>query len=207
MPYSYDRRAKMASREVRILIDRDPTNTVRAKYHHQSAIIGTFESSVALYRIFDGEELSRVAKLGKFTGGSYSVLGERSHGASWGEDISEVIRWGNGQRGQRLGDDLFLSKIDVLDKRFYHMDPQVEFNPEGDKEQNATMDLSRCSTGLGCSIMDVSFNDATFYRVDMTGKIEPITDAEIHEYAKRPRKDVELHKVSQVYYTGTILRH
>jgi len=197
-------RFRRLAREVRIVIDRDATLVVRAK-HHDTSIVGTFESTVSLYRIFDGEELVRLARSGRFTGGTYSVGSERAHGASWGENISEIIGWGNRQRGHRLGDDLFLAKIDASGRRFYHMTPEVEFQPEGDSLQPATMDVSKCSTGLGCSVVDVLFNDATFYRVDPGGQIEPLSDQELHSYMKaRPQKDVDLRAVSRVMHSGTI---
>jgi len=192
------------AREVRIVIDRDATVAIRAK-HRDSSIVGTFASSVSLYRIFDGQELVRIVKSGKFTGGSYSVVSERAHGASWGEDISAVITFGNHQRGKRLGADLFLAKIDAGDHRFYHMGPDVAFDPEGPPQQPTTMDLSKCSTGLGCSVVNVEFNDATFYRVDQSGQIEPVSDQDLRSYAKgRPQQDVDLQRVSSVFSSGTI---
>lgn len=195
---------RVLAREVRITVLRDETLSERRS---GSGLIARFETPFALYRIFDGEELRRIVKTGRISGGVYSIPAERAYGASWGEDITQVIQWGNRQRGQRLGDDLFLAKIDAQGKTFYRMSmDEVPCDPNGPEEQPATMDGSKCSTGLGCSVVDVSFNEATYYRVGTTNHMEPISDSEIREYlTAKPQQSVELRPVSQVAMHGAIL--
>lgn len=193
------------ARAVRVTLDRDETAKVR-KGAHKEAIVGTFESSFALYRIFDGEELRRIVKTGKIIGGVFSVPLERAYGASWGGDVSAVIRWGNSLRGNRLGSDLFLAKIDALDKKFFHLGVEVQFDPQGPPAQSVVMPTTQCSTGLGCSVVDVSFNEVEYYRVDESGHIDPISDAEIRDYlAVKPGPAVDIRNVgSGAHYAGSI---
>jgi hypothetical protein len=197
---------RVLAREVRILIDRDETKSVY-KPPSRCAIVGTFESPFSLYRVFDGEELRRSLKSNRITGGIYAVPLERQYGASWGEDISQVISWGNQQRGRRLGDDLFLAKIDADGRRFFHLNlPDVPFDPNGPESQPATMNVSKCSTGLGCSIVNVAFNDAQIFTVSREGQISAANDADLQAYLKaKPQKPVELRSVSQVAAHGSIL--
>ena len=196
------------ARDVRILVDQAETDKARERFHEkpdgEGSIVGTFESSVSMYRIMDGEELRRVVRMGKIVGGFYSVKAERAYGASWGENVSEIIAWGNRERGHRLGDDLFLAKIDASGKRFFHMNPKVPYDPKA-PEQTYTMDVSRCNTGLGCSVIDVAFDEVSFYRVDASGQMSPISDADIRAYVSaRKEKVIELRQVSAVFYHGTI---
>ena len=152
-----------------------------------------------------GEVLVRIVATGKIIGGMFSNVEERQHGASWGSNRTEIIAWGNSNRGRRLGDDLFLAEIDGRGKRFYHMNAPVQFDPDGPAQQISRFDLSLCNTGLGCSVVDAGSNDATIYSVDASGKTDRMSSAECKEYAARkPRKDIELKAIAPHYQTGTI---
>lgn len=166
--------------------------------------MATFDSSASMYRIFDGEELARTLQTGKITGGTYSIKAERAHGASWGENLSAILSWGNSQRGGRLGDDLFLAKLDVLDKRFYHLNPEVNFDPSGPERQEVLWDASKCSLGLGCSIMDVSLGDVDLFRVEPNDQMTRISPAEAKALLK-PSKPVDLRQVNSQLLQGSIL--
>jgi hypothetical protein len=198
---------RVVAHEVRVLLDRDATLKARQQFPaHPEAVIATFDASFALYRIFDGEELVRVIRTGKITGGMYSVKAERAHGASWGENISALISWGNRDRGRRLGNELFLAKLDAMDKRFFHLDPKVNIDPEGPNEQPASMNVSTCNAGLGCSIMDVALDEVTLFIVDKEGQMRSVSEADAKKYVEeRPKKDVELREVSRVFHQGHIL--
>jgi|SRR5688572_19433191 len=139
---------------VSVTIDVDETLAARKRFPlFDSMVVGTFDSSFSLYRAFDGPELKRILQTGKITGGKHSVPAERAYGASWGHDITEVIQGLNRERGGRLGADLYLAKIDALDRRFAHLGPNLEIDPNGPKLQKATMQAERCNVGLGCSVL------------------------------------------------------
>lgn len=171
---------------VRVVVDLQATLAARKKYPlFDRLVIAAFDQSVSLYRIFDGEELKHILSTGKITGGSYSVKAEREHGASWGMNISEVITWGNGQRGKRLGSDLFLAKLDAFDKKFAHLDPNIEVDVDGPDEQPAVIDWKTCNTGVGCSVIDVTVNDVDFFTVDEDGRMHRATAADLKAALKK----------------------
>jgi hypothetical protein len=164
-----------------VLIERDATNTARKKYPlFNDMIIGRFDEQISLYRVFDAQELRHILSTGRITGGSYSVKAERDHGASWGWNVTEVITWGNGQRGKRLGPDLFLAKIDAFDKEFAHVGPELPFDPSGPAEQPVHMTRETCRTGVGCSVINVEVGDVdSFYRVGVDGQLSRVTLSEL----------------------------
>ena len=169
------------ARSINILVDVPATLEARRKYpSFDELIVALFDDSFPLYRIFDGNELRHILTSGKITGGQYSVKAEREHGASWGYNIDEVVTWGNGQRGKRLGNELYLAKIDAIDKRFAHLGPNIGFDPSGPALQSSKMDASRCRTGLGCSVIDVHTQDVdNFWKVDPAGQLRAMTLAEL----------------------------
>lgn len=191
---------------VRIIIDRDAT--LKARQHFTSMpdqIVAEVDSSFALYRIFDGEELVRILKTGKITGGTYSSSAERVHGASWADNITQVIEVGNRLRGGRYGTDLFLAKFEAIGTVFHHLDPKVHFDPNGPEKQPAVMDGSVCNFGLGCSLT-ASLHDVDLFVVHPDHKMEQISLEQAKEYvSKRPVKDVDLREVHPQLYQGSIL--
>jgi hypothetical protein len=136
----------------------------------------------------------------------YAVPAERAHGASWGENINEIIGWGNRQRGRRLGDDLFLAKLDAYDRKFFHLEVKgTEFDPAGPETQVITFPAERCDVGLGCSVLDADLSDVELFKVDPDGQIHGMTMQEARDYsAKRPGKIVDLRTVSQTASHGSI---
>jgi len=198
-------RRYLRASSARILIDRDATNKARQSAFKE-CIVAEFDSSFPLYRIFDGEELSRVLRSGKFTGGTYAVKAERAHGASWGASITEVISVGNNQlRGKRYGDDLFLAKLDPIGMTFFHLDPNVPFDPDGPPIQEASMQTSVCNFQLGASVL-ASLHDVDLFVVHSNHQMEPLSLDEAKAYAaKRPAKDVDLRPVHGGLLQGSIL--
>jgi hypothetical protein len=192
--------------QVHVLVDVPATLEARARYaSFPNSVIAEFDGSISLYRVFDGEELSRIVHSGKITGGTYAVKAERAHGASWGEHITQVIEWGNEKRDKRYGGDIFLAKLDALGKKFFHIDPGITFNPDGPRVQPAVMDRSKISTGLGASIMDVSVHDVDFYVVHPNHQIDPLSLTEAKAYVEaRPKKDIDLREVNPHFYQGSI---
>jgi hypothetical protein len=167
-------RGRLASGKILISVDVPATIAAREKYSaFESIVVAKFEQSTPLYRIFDDKELKKILASGKITGGTYSVRAEREFGASWGANISAVINFGNRQRGSRLGDKLYLAKIDGLDFRFAHLNLEVTFDPQGPDQQEVHMDRERCSPALGCSLVNVSLADVdAFYEVFPDDRIE-----------------------------------
>jgi hypothetical protein len=169
-----------ATGAVRIVVDVPATLNARRKYlNFEAIVIARFDQSVSLYRIFDEQEMQHIVRSGRITGGTYAAKPERDHGASWATNVSAVIEWGNRVRGKRLGEKLYLAKIDALDKRFAHLDPEVSFDPFGPDEQIAMMRADRCNLGLGCSVIDVVAADADFFEVDVHGQMHRLKLSEV----------------------------
>ncbi len=193
--------------QIHVLVD--VPATLEARKHYSSfpnAVIAEFNASVSLYRVFDGEELTRILHSGKITGGTYAVKAERAHGASWGENITQVIEWGNEKRNKRYGGDIFLAKLDAVGKKFFHLDPGIAINPDGLRTQPAVMERSKISMGLGASIMDVSLHDVDLYVVHPNHQIEAMTIAEAKAYVEaRPKKDIDLREINPHFFQGSIL--
>jgi hypothetical protein len=166
---------------VRVVVDLPATKAARKKYPlFQELIVGTFDQSFPLYRIFDENELRHILSSGKITGGQFSVKAEREHGASWGYNINEVIAWGNGQRGKRLGNELYLAKLDAFDFKFAHIGPDVKVDLDAPLDgQVILMPKETCRTGIGCSVINVGVSDVDLFRVDPGGQIRPVTVSEL----------------------------
>ena len=190
---------------LKIIVDRDATIKARESLHKE-CIVGEFDSSTALYRIFDGEELVRVLRTGKFTGGTYSATLERSFGASWSASLTEVITVGNQQlRGKRYGDDLFVAKLDPIGMRFFHLSPRVDFDPSGPPQQLAMMESGVCNFALGASVV-ADLNDVDLYAVHANDQMEALSVSEAKDYvARRPKKDIDLRAVHGTLLQGSIL--
>ena len=180
----------------RVVIDLPLTLKAREKYPlFNDMFVARFDSSVSMYRIFDENELQHVLSTGRITGGQYAVKAEREHGASWGSNITKVITWGNGQRGGRLGNQLFLAKLDAMDFLFAHLGVEgVVVDLEGPAEQPVTIDVEKCSTGLGCSIMNVGVNDVDFFEVEPNDQIKKVSLSELKTKLKDPPKAEEPEK-------------
>lgn len=189
---------------MKIVIDRD--ETIRARKTSKNSIVAYIDERMALYRIIDGEELTRIVKKGRVEGGMYSVKAERSFGASWAEDKDEVIEWGLGQRKWRLGKDLFLLEMPRAGgNMFFHLDMTAPFDPLGPPQQPATT-TTKCDTGLGCSMRDVGRHQIKVYAVSDDGTLTNLSSADVDAYAKKsPLREVDMKAVNpNLYYTGTI---
>lgn len=185
-------RYKLA-RQVRVLVDVPATLEARRKWPaYGTSVVGTFDEGLALYRVFDETELKHIVSSGRITGGSYSVAPERSHGASWGHNITQVINMGNQLRGGRLGDRIYLAKIDGFDQKFLHLDPNIDFDQDGPTEQPARMNPDKCNPGLGCSIFVDTADVEDFYKVHPNGQVSRMTAAELSEEDKLPIKIKEV---------------
>jgi len=177
MRYSYDRRIAAGAR---VVVDVPETMRARERFSmFPDMVVAEFDSSVALYRVFDGEELARILKGGKITGGQYAAKPERAYGASWGHNITQVVRMGNQLRGKRLGEHIYLAKVDGIGLRFAHLDPKIEFDPDGPPKQPASFNPSVCNPGLGCSIMADAGDVDDWYEVRPDGQIERRSVAEL----------------------------
>jgi len=172
----------------RVMIDVPATLKAREKYPlFTEMFVARFDSSLTMYRIFDENELQHILSTGRITGGQYAVKAEREHGASWGSNITKVITWGNGQRGGRLGNQLYLAKLDAMDFQFAHLGIDgVTVDPNGPAEQPLVMDVEKCSTGLGCSIVNVGVGDVDFFRVEPNSQVEKVSLTELKAELKDP---------------------
>ncbi len=176
---------RFVARQVSVTVDVAATLAARAKWRlFDEAIVGRFNEPVPLYRVFDETELKHIVSSGRITGGSYSVAPERAHGASWGYNIDHIVDLGNNQRGKRLGQHIYIAKIDGFDETFLHLSPGIEFDPQGPPEQPAKMDPERCNPGLGCSILIKAADAEGFFKVDPSGQIHKMSLADLRKEAE-----------------------
>lgn len=172
----------------------------------EGLLVGTFESQIALYRIFDGEELNRILASGKITGGNYAVKAERSLGASWAHDISAVIRFGNSARGKRLGKELYLAKIDGADHQFLHLGPEGVSLDLQAEEQIVKIPKQTCNLGLGCSVADISVHDVDdWYKVLPNDQISKLSLSELKSEVKTASATTVLKRYASYFEPGTIV--
>lgn len=177
---------------VQVEVVEKATERARARFGKGIAI-GRFLSPIKLYRVFDGEELRRILDTGEIKGGDYSVSGERAYGAQRGSDKSQVAKWGEMQRGKRLGHELFMAEINGQGKVFSHLS-----GADGQMQPGETLslDASFCSTGLGCS-MHMSMYDVDNWYVVENGRARkaPLSEleADVINVGLKPR-DVDLFK-------------
>ena len=178
---------------VKIKIYEAPTEQARKKYRN-NMIRGKFLTPIPLYRVFDGEELNRVLDTGEFTGGDYSVRAERDFGAQWGANLDEIIKWGEWQRGKRLGHELFIAEIDGKGKPFAHLEnPGGIYEPQSEEPtQEVTLDAEFCRTALGCSVAADMRHVKNWYMVEPGGKLRKVSRADLETMRKtlgqKPRK-------------------
>ena len=186
-------RTVLQEQTVRVSVDQEKTAQGRKKYGGQF-VVGTFESPIKLYRILDGEELRAIASSGRITGGYYSIASEQAYGAAWGADRSEVVEWGNDQRGGRLGHELFLAEIEGQGRTFgHHHYP----NMPDDGEVPTTM----CSTGAGCAL-EVGVDDVvSWHEVGEDGSVQPVSYEELGQREALGEKPRE-----QDIWFGTVIR-
>lgn len=174
--------AKFAS-AVRIRIDPEATAKARQRWPmFDQIVVATFDSPIGLYRVFDENELGHILRSGKLTGGKYSVKPERSMGASWGSNITHIVNMGNRLRGKRLGEKIYLAKIDGFDMKFLHLDVKVPVDVTRDV---VTIPRETCNPALGCSVADVTVADVEdFYEVDPRGQIHKLSVSELRGHVK-----------------------
>lgn len=192
---------------MKIQVEVDAAKTAQARQRwsqHPDLVVGRIVSTLPLYRVFDGEELSRVLRKGVFSGGFFSAGPERAFGASWGTNISEVLQWGEGQRGRRLGDDLFLAKADGFDAEFAHLDPDCSPPVDlSDPNQVVSVDSRRFNTGLGASLR-IELSDVDLFKVGPDLQLERISVAQAKELTSG-MGDVLLRKQQEGLLIGSIL--
>lgn len=177
---------------VRVEVIRDETEKAIQRFGRGVAVARMLDS-VPMFRVMDGEELRSVFDTGEIKGGSYSVPAERAYGAQWGASLPEVAKWGNVQRGKRLGHELFVAEIDGGGRVFAHMaGAGGTLLPDSGV---VSIDPSFCNTGLGCSFRVGLPQVVRWYSVDENGKPTPISKSELEEQVSqvglKPR-DVDL---------------
>jgi len=178
-----------SSSSVKVEVLPRPTEKARKSYGKTIAV-GRFKSSIPLFRVMDGEELRQVWDTGDIKGGEYAVPGERAFGAQWGASLPEVAKWGDTQRGKRLGHELFVAEIDGKGRVFAHLNgANGQLQPDSG---TVDLDSSFCNTGLGCSTHVQKRKVKQWYVVDENGSPRKATAAEIddmlNEVGWKPRK-------------------
>jgi hypothetical protein len=179
---------KTSSVSVNVSVDVPASFAARSRYPlFNELIIGVFDQSVPLYRVMDGEEVRRILSSGKIVGGNYAVKAERDFGASWASDVSSVIDFGNRQRGGRLGQTLYVARIDGRGRRFAHLGPGLTLDQTGPEIQRFTLDISKCNPGLGCSVVDVSLGDVeAFFELLPDGTLDRKDLENLRDLSREP---------------------
>lgn len=156
--------------------------------------VGRFESPISLYRVFDGEELRDILDTGMIKGGDYSVAAERAFGAQWATDRDAIAKWGEWQRGKRLGWELFIAEIEGKGRVFAHLtgaDGKLKAN-----SGTVSLDANFCHGGLGCSV-HAGLRDVRAWYVVEEGRPRKVSLSEIKDMAEtsglKPRA-VKLYK-------------
>ena len=178
--------------KVRVEVIKDETEKAIKRFGDGIAVARMLDS-VPMFRVMDGEELRSVFDSGEIKGGSYSVPAERAYGAQWGASLPEVAKWGDQQRGRRLGHELFVAEIDGGGRVFAHLSGAGgKLLPDSGV---VSIDPSFCYTGLGCSFRVGLPQVVRWYSVDENGKPTPISKSDLEEMVSQvgliPR-DVDL---------------
>ena len=139
--------------------DLERTRELRARWPDLPGIVvARFDGPVGLYRVVDDQEWAEITRTGRIVGGRFAVKAERAVGASWGTNLDQVIAFGlQWKRAGRLRGQLRVLRIDGYDRQFGHLEPGV--SDEELSTQGARMAVKACSTGLGCSVADVTLAD------------------------------------------------
>ena len=178
---------------VRVEVLKDETEKAIKRFGKGIAVARMLDS-VPMFRVIDGEELRSVLGSGEFTGGSFSVDGERAFGAQWGSSLPDVAKFGHGwRRSGRLGHELFVAEMDGKDRVFAHL---TGFDGELQPDSGAvSVDPASCSTGLGCSFRVKDSEVKQWYVVDENGKPSRISKSDlggmVSQVGLKPR-DVDL---------------
>lgn len=190
---------------VKVEVIDQATEKAQGKYNSGMAV-GRFLSSIPLYRVFDGEEMREIIDTGEIKGGDYSVPGERAFGAQWGADRGEVAQWGEGQRGKRLGHELFMAEVDGKGRVFAHLSGAGGLLKPGAGE--VSLDPSFCATSLGCA-MHISTRDVVNWYVVENGKPKRTTLTQLKDLSEslghKPR-DIDLFKGEMLYSLPMVLQ-
>ena len=164
--------------KVRVEVIKDETEKAIKRFGKGVAVARMLDS-VPMFRVMDGEELRSVFDSGEIKGGSYSVPAERAYGSQWGASLPEVAKWGDVQRGKRLGHELFVAEIDGGGRVFAHLSGAGgKLLPDSGV---VSIDPSFCNTGLGCSFRVGLPQVVRWYSVDENGKPNPISKSELEE--------------------------
>jgi len=174
---------------IRVEVIRDETEKAIQRFGKGVAVARMLDP-VPMFRVMDGEELRSVFDTGEIKGGSYAVPGERAFGSQWGTSLPEVAKWGDVQRGKRLGHELFVAEIDGKGRVFSHLS-----GADGQLQPDSgivSLDSKFCNTGLGCSFK-VGLGDVRrWYLVDENGTSSPISkrdlEGQVDEVGLTPRK-------------------
>lgn len=165
------------SRSESVRVRQDPDDlkrniALRARYGGlEGLVVARFDGPIGLYRVIDEKEHEDIMRTGMITGGKFAVGAEREVGASWGSNLDQVIAFGlQWKRNGRLKGQLRVLKINGYDRQFAHIAPGLD--GEHELPSDARMAISACSTGLGCSVADVSVDDVVrSWMLDDAGKL------------------------------------
>lgn len=184
-----------SSSQINVLINVPKTLQIREKFECPRAIIASFNDNINLFRVFDENELERILKTNKITGGVFSIPSERAHGASWTSNITDAINFGNNNRNNRLSNNIFLAILrNSIDKTFFHLDPKLQddIDPNGPNEQLKQIDKSVIGIGLGASVQNVSLDEIELYSVSANNQISELSIDDAKQIVSKEKQDINL---------------
>ena len=96
-------------------------------------LTGKFEDHIPLYRVVDSYEIDSLVAADaaihphdslNINGGYWNVAAEREHGAAWGTDPTEIVKWGKywSEGAKRLGTEQYLLDVDGKGHAFGHLE-------------------------------------------------------------------------------------
>lgn len=141
--------------------------------------IATFLSSPILWRVVDQNEYDIIMRIGKVTGGEFSIKPEREMGPSFTGSRSNAVAFGLAwKKANRLKGQLYLIGINAEDKEFLNLSMVERFEKQGLKYEVGDYDIhsSLGDSSLGFSVRNVSLQDVNYiYEVSDNGELKDIT--------------------------------
>jgi len=142
--------------------------------------VGTFLTTVFLWRCVDEIEYNIIMKTGKIVGGNWSIPPEKYFGASFTGSRDDALIFGKGwKKNGRLKGKLYIFGINGKDKEFLNLAMVERLKERVIKYEvgDFLIDSSLGDRGLGFSVRDVTLDDVRFiYFVDEENdRLEDIT--------------------------------
>lgn len=149
----------------------DEAMQIREKTLFKKVGIGTFLTTVWLWRCMVEAEFLDILNTGKVVGGTFSIKVERNFGASFSGSRDDVLNWCS--KNTRYQGQLYIIGINAQQKEFLNLGMEDGMEAQGLKYEVGDLIINTKigDTGLGFSVRDVTIDDIHFiYKVDREEK-------------------------------------